>query len=142
MSETLNVTTSRFSSAVAGAGVSAEVVLLTSMVVMVPSIDSLTAPASRPAARLSQEGSVAGTVLTEEELVATLATRNTRSRVQHAQDVDVGCINVLMKRDRQATRSGMGSTGDLPNAVTLNTVASNMARVFGTARGVGITGST
>src|SRR5690348_11267858 len=59
MSVTLNVTTSRFRSAVAGAGISAEVVPLTSVLVMVASIDSLSAPASRLTARLAPVGSLA-----------------------------------------------------------------------------------
>jgi len=62
MSVTVNVTTSRFSSAVAGAGISAEVVLFASVLVMVASIDSLSAPASRLAARLAPVGSLARTL--------------------------------------------------------------------------------
>jgi hypothetical protein len=44
---------------VAGAGVSAEVVLLTSALVMVASSDSLSAPASRGPPRLAPVGSLA-----------------------------------------------------------------------------------
>jgi hypothetical protein len=65
MSATFNVTTSRFRSAVAGAGISAEVLPLTSVLVMVASIDSLSAPASRLAARLAPVGSLVRTLGTD-----------------------------------------------------------------------------
>ena len=47
----------------------------------------------------------------------------------------LGFVNVFDNPARQSFISEMVSTGDLPNAVTLNSVAANMARVFGAALG-------
>jgi len=47
----------------------------------------------------------------------------------------LGFVNVFDNPARQSFISEMVSAGDLPNAVTLNSVAMNMARVFGAALG-------
>jgi MFS family permease len=47
----------------------------------------------------------------------------------------LGFVNVFDNPARQSFISEMVSTGDLPNAVTLNSVAANMARLFGAALG-------
>ncbi len=47
----------------------------------------------------------------------------------------LGFVNVFDNPARQVFISEMVSTEDLPNAVTLNSVAMNMARVFGAATG-------
>jgi MFS family permease len=47
----------------------------------------------------------------------------------------LGFVNVFDNPARQSFISEMVSTGDLPNAVTLNSVAANMARVLGAALG-------
>lgn len=50
----------------------------------------------------------------------------------------LGCVNVFDNPARQSFISEMVPSEDLPNAVTLNSVAMNMARVFGAAMGGGI----
>src|SRR5580704_3060225 len=47
----------------------------------------------------------------------------------------LGFVNVFDNPARQAFISEMVTAADLPNAVTLNSVAMNMARVFGAALG-------
>ena len=49
--------------------------------------------------------------------------------------IALGLVNVFDNPARQSFISEMVSAGDLPNAVTLNSVAMNMARVFGAALG-------
>ena len=49
--------------------------------------------------------------------------------------VALGFVNVFDNPARQSFISEMVSAGDLPNAVTLNSVAMNMARIFGAALG-------
>jgi MFS family permease len=50
----------------------------------------------------------------------------------------LGCVNVFDNPARQSFISEMVPAADLPNAVTLNSVAMNMARVFGAAVGGGV----
>lgn len=47
----------------------------------------------------------------------------------------LGCVNVFDNPARQSFIAEMVSAQDLPNAVTLNSVSANMARVFGAALG-------
>ena len=65
----------------------------------------------------------------------TVATDSIRLWVVYLLAVALGFVNVFDNPARQSFISEMVSPADLPNAVTLNSVAMNMARVFGAALG-------
>ena len=65
----------------------------------------------------------------------TVGTHSIRLWVVYLLAVALGFVNVFDNPARQSFISEMVSAGDLPNAVTLNSVAMNMARVFGAALG-------
>src|SRR5690242_2871114 len=139
MSVTFNVTTSRFRS----------------VLVMVASIDLLSAPASRLTARLAPVGSLARDLDADRRAVlrharpdpqrdpallagvfaVTVGMHSIRLWVVYLLALALGFVNVFDNPARQSFISEMVSTRDLPNAVTLNSVAANMARVFGAALG-------
>jgi MFS family permease len=64
-----------------------------------------------------------------------LATGSIRLWVVYLLALALGFVNVFDNPARQSFISEMVPAGDLPNAVTLNSVAMNMARVFGAALG-------
>ena len=63
------------------------------------------------------------------------ATHDMRLWVIYLLAVALGFVNVFDNPARQSFISEMVSAGNLPNAVTLNSVSMNMARVFGAAAG-------
>jgi MFS family permease len=65
----------------------------------------------------------------------TVGTHSIRLWIVYLLALALGFVNVFDNPARQSFISEMVSTGDLPNAVTLNSVAANMARVFGAALG-------
>jgi len=65
----------------------------------------------------------------------TVGTHSIRLWIVYLLAIALGFVNVFDNPARQSFISEMVSTGDLPNAVTLNSVAANMARVFGAALG-------
>ena len=65
----------------------------------------------------------------------TIATHSIRLWVVYLLALALGFVNVFDNPARQSFISEMVSAQDLPNAVTLNSVAMNMARVFGAALG-------
>ena len=65
----------------------------------------------------------------------TVATHSIRLWVIYLLAIALGFVNVFDNPARQSFISEMVSAEDLPNAVTLNSVAMNMARVFGAALG-------
>jgi MFS family permease len=65
----------------------------------------------------------------------TVATHSIRLWVVYLLAIALGFVNVFDNPARQSFISEMVSVEDLPNAVTLNSVAMNMARVFGAALG-------
>jgi len=65
----------------------------------------------------------------------TVATHSIRLWIVYLLAVALGFVNVFDNPARQSFISEMVSPEDLPNAVTLNSVAMNMARVFGAALG-------
>ena len=65
----------------------------------------------------------------------TVGTHSIRLWIVYVLALALGFVNVFDNPARQSFISEMVSTGDLPNAVTLNSVAANMARVFGAALG-------
>jgi MFS family permease len=65
----------------------------------------------------------------------TVATNSIRLWVVYLLALALGFVNVFDNPARQSFISEMVSAQDLPNAVTLNSVAMNMARVFGAALG-------
>ena len=65
----------------------------------------------------------------------TVATHSIRLWIVYLLAVALGFVNVFDNPARQSFISEMVSADDLPNAVTLNSVAMNMARVFGAALG-------
>ena len=65
----------------------------------------------------------------------TVATHSIRLWVVYLLAIALGFVNVFDNPARQSFISEMVSAQDLPNAVTLNSVAMNMARVFGAALG-------
>jgi len=65
----------------------------------------------------------------------TVATDSIRLWVVYLLAVALGFVNVFDNPARQSFISEMVSPADLPNAITLNSVAMNMARVFGAALG-------
>jgi MFS family permease len=65
----------------------------------------------------------------------TVGTHSIRLWIVYLLALALGFVNVFDSPARQSFISEMVSTGDLPNAVTLNSVAANMARVFGAALG-------
>jgi MFS family permease len=65
----------------------------------------------------------------------TIATHSIRLWIVYLLAVALGFVNVFDNPARQSFISEMVSADDLPNAVTLNSVAMNMARVFGAALG-------
>jgi MFS family permease len=65
----------------------------------------------------------------------TVATNSIRLWVVYLLALALGFVNVFDNPARQSFISEMVSARDLPNAVTLNSVAMNMARVFGAALG-------
>src|ERR1700748_631139 len=65
----------------------------------------------------------------------TVGTHSIRLSIVYLLALALGFVNVFDNPARQSFISEMVSTGDLPNAVTLNSVAANMARVFGAALG-------
>jgi len=69
----------------------------------------------------------------------TVATHSIRLWVVYLLALALGFVNVFDNPARQSFISELVSPGDLPNAVTLNSVAMNMARVFGAALGGVIT---
>lgn len=64
-----------------------------------------------------------------------VATHSVRLWIVYLLAVALGCVNVFDNPARQSFISEMVSARDLPNAVTLNSVSINMARVFGAALG-------
>jgi MFS family permease len=64
-----------------------------------------------------------------------IATHSIRLWIVYLLAIALGFVNVFDNPARQSFISEMVSAGDLPNAVTLNSVAMNMARVFGAALG-------
>jgi MFS family permease len=64
-----------------------------------------------------------------------LATGSMRIWLVYVLAVCLGCVNVFDNPARQSFISEMVPPADLPNAVVLNSVAVNMARVFGAAAG-------
>ena len=65
----------------------------------------------------------------------TVATDSIRLWIIYLLALALGFVNVFDNPARQSFISEMVSAKDLPNAVTLNSVAMNMARVFGAALG-------
>jgi len=65
----------------------------------------------------------------------TVATHSIRLWIVYLLAIALGFVNVFDNPARQSFISEMVSAEDLPNAVTLNSVAMNMARVFGAALG-------
>ena len=65
----------------------------------------------------------------------TVGTNSIRLWVVYLLALALGFVNVFDNPARQSFISEMVSAQDLPNAVTLNSVAMNMARVFGAALG-------
>ena len=65
----------------------------------------------------------------------TVGTNSIRLWVVYLLALALGFVNVFDNPARQSFISEMVSAGDLPNAVTLNSVAMNMARVLGAALG-------
>jgi len=65
----------------------------------------------------------------------TVATHSIRLWLIYLLAIALGFVNVFDNPARQSFISEMVSAEDLPNAVTLNSVAMNMARVFGAALG-------
>jgi MFS family permease len=65
----------------------------------------------------------------------TVGTHSIRLWIVYLLALALGFVNVIDNPARQSFISEMVSTRDLPNAVTLNSVAANMARVFGAALG-------
>ncbi len=65
----------------------------------------------------------------------TVGTHTINLPIVYVLAVALGFVNVFDNPARQSFISEMVSAGDLPNAVTLNSVAVNMARVFGAALG-------
>jgi len=65
----------------------------------------------------------------------TVGTHSIRLCIVYLLAVALGFVNVFDNPARQSFISEMVSAGDLPNAVTLNSVAMNTARVFGAALG-------
>jgi MFS family permease len=65
----------------------------------------------------------------------TVATHSIRLWVVYLLAIALGFVNVFDNPARQSFISEMVSAQDLPNAVNLNSVAMNMARVFGAALG-------
>src|SRR5712691_5156254 len=65
----------------------------------------------------------------------TVGTNSIRLWIVYLLAVALGFVNVFDNPARQSFISAMVSAGDLPNAVTLNSVAMNMARIFGAALG-------
>jgi MFS family permease len=65
----------------------------------------------------------------------TVGTHSIRLWIVYVLALALGFVNVFDNPARQSFISEMVSTRDLPNAVTLNSVAANMARVFGAALG-------
>jgi len=65
----------------------------------------------------------------------TVATHSIRLWIVYLLAIAPGFVNVFDNPARQSFISEMVSAQDLPNAVTLNSVAMNMARVFGAALG-------
>jgi len=65
----------------------------------------------------------------------TVATHSIQLWVVYLLAIALGFVNVFDNPARQSFISEMVSAQDLPNAVTLNSVAMNMARVFGAALG-------
>ena len=65
----------------------------------------------------------------------TVATHSIKLWIVYLLAVALGFVNVFDNPARQSFISEMVSADDLPNAVTLNSVAMNMARVFGAALG-------
>ena len=65
----------------------------------------------------------------------TVGTHSIRLWIVYLLALALGFVNVFDNPARQSFISEMVSTGDLPNAVTLNSVAANMARVLGAALG-------
>jgi MFS family permease len=64
-----------------------------------------------------------------------IATHSIRLWIVYLLAVALGFVNVFDNPARQSFISEMVSAPDLPNAVTLNSVSMNMARVFGAALG-------
>jgi MFS family permease len=64
-----------------------------------------------------------------------IATHSIKLWIVYLLAIALGFVNVFDNPARQSFISEMVSAGDLPNAVTLNSVAMNMARVFGAALG-------
>src|ERR1700722_12425531 len=67
-----------------------------------------------------------------------LATHDMRLWVVYLLAIALGFVNVFDNPARQSFISEMVAAKDLANAVTLNSVAMNMARVFGAAAGGGV----
>jgi MFS family permease len=65
----------------------------------------------------------------------TVATHSIQLWIVYLLALSLGFVNVFDNPARQSFISELVSPGDLPNAVTLNSVAMNMARVFGAALG-------
>ena len=65
----------------------------------------------------------------------TVATHSIRLWIVYLLAIALGFVNVFDNPARQSFISEMVSAKNLPNAVTLNSVAMNMARVFGAALG-------
>jgi MFS family permease len=65
----------------------------------------------------------------------TVGTHSIRLWIVYLLALALGFVNVFDNPARQSFISEMVSADDLPNAVTLNSVAMNMARVFGAALG-------
>jgi len=65
----------------------------------------------------------------------TVGTHSIRLWIVYLLALALGFVNVFDNPARQSFISEMVSAEDLPNAVTLNSVAANMARVFGAALG-------
>ena len=65
----------------------------------------------------------------------TVGTHSIRLWIVYLLALALGFVNVFDNPARQSFISEMVSAGDLPNAVTLNSVAMNMARVLGAALG-------
>ena len=65
----------------------------------------------------------------------TVGTHSIRLWIVYLLALALGFVNVFDNPARQSFISEMVSAQDLPNAVTLNSVAMNMARVFGAALG-------
>jgi MFS family permease len=64
-----------------------------------------------------------------------IATHSIRLWIVYLLAIALGFVNVMDNPARQSFISEMVSAPDLPNAVTLNSVSMNMARVFGAALG-------